>query len=43
VRVWALDIDDLLRIAGDVLTRTFTDDECDQYLHFETCPSASPD
>jgi WD40 repeat protein len=42
VRVWALDIDDLLRIARDELTRTFTEDECHQYLHLETCPSASP-
>jgi WD40 repeat protein/DNA-binding SARP family transcriptional activator/class 3 adenylate cyclase/tRNA A-37 threonylcarbamoyl transferase component Bud32 len=38
VRVWALDIDDLLRIARDELTRTFTDEECRQYLHHETCP-----
>jgi WD40 repeat protein/DNA-binding SARP family transcriptional activator len=39
VRVWALDIDDLLRIARDELTRTFTDEECHQYLHVG-CPKA---
>ena len=38
VRVWAMDIDDLLRIARDELTRTFTDDECRLHLHLETCP-----
>jgi WD40 repeat protein/DNA-binding SARP family transcriptional activator/class 3 adenylate cyclase/tRNA A-37 threonylcarbamoyl transferase component Bud32 len=37
VRVWTMDIDDLLRIARDELTRTFTDEECDQYLH-GPCP-----
>jgi WD40 repeat protein len=39
VRVWALDVDDLLRIAGEELTRTLSDEECHQYLHLETCPS----
>jgi WD40 repeat protein/DNA-binding SARP family transcriptional activator len=39
VRVWALDIDDLLRIARDELTRMFTGDECRQYLHLERCAS----
>jgi len=35
----ALDLDDLLKIAHDELTRTLTDAECRQYLHVEACPS----
>ncbi|MDQ3312103.1 MAG: hypothetical protein M3517_08355 [Actinomycetota bacterium] len=37
-RVWALDLDDLFAIATDCLTRTFSGDECRQYLHLERCP-----
>jgi WD40 repeat protein len=33
VRVWALDLDDLIRIARHELTRELSDDECRQYLH----------
>ena len=39
VRVWALDIDDLLEIARQNVTRSLTDEECRQYLHVESCPS----
>jgi WD40 repeat protein/DNA-binding SARP family transcriptional activator len=38
VRIWALDIVDLLEIARRNVTRTLTDEECRQYLHLETCP-----
>jgi WD40 repeat protein/DNA-binding SARP family transcriptional activator/class 3 adenylate cyclase len=38
VRVWALDIDDLLEIARQNVTRTLTDEECQQYLHLDRCP-----
>ena len=38
-RVWALDLDDLLEIARDQVTRTLTDDECHQYLHLDDCPT----
>jgi WD40 repeat protein/DNA-binding SARP family transcriptional activator len=38
-RVWALDLDDLIPIAHDRLTRGFTDEECRQYLHLERCPT----
>jgi WD40 repeat protein len=38
VRIWALDVDDLVEIAENGLTRTFTDEECRQYLHTERCP-----
>jgi len=41
VRIWALEIADLLEIARAELTRTLTDEECRQYLHVETCPAAS--
>ena len=38
VRVWALDLDDLLRIAEVNVTRGLTDDECRRYLHLDECP-----
>jgi hypothetical protein len=31
--VWALDLDDLIRIAEGELTRELTEAECRQYLH----------
>jgi hypothetical protein len=30
----------LVAIANDRLTRTFTDEECRQYLHVESCPAS---
>jgi WD40 repeat protein/class 3 adenylate cyclase len=39
VRVWALDLDELIRIARENVTRELSDDECRQYLHLpEGCP-----
>jgi WD40 repeat protein/DNA-binding SARP family transcriptional activator len=38
VRVWALDLNDLLRIAQDKVTRDLTTAECRQYLHVDVCP-----
>jgi WD40 repeat protein len=38
VRVWALDIDDLLRIARQKVTRSLTPQECRQYLRTDRCP-----
>jgi WD40 repeat protein len=35
VRVWALDLDDLIRIARTQVTRELSDDECRQYLHLQ--------
>ncbi len=32
VRVWAVDLDDLVQIARDRVTRGLTDEECRQYL-----------
>jgi WD40 repeat protein/transcriptional regulator with XRE-family HTH domain len=37
-RVYALNIDDLITIAKSRLTRSLTEQECQQYLHMETCP-----
>jgi WD40 repeat protein/class 3 adenylate cyclase len=37
VRVWALDLDDLIRIARTEVTRELSDDECRQYLHVQQC------
>src|SRR4029079_11091807 len=37
VSVYALDIDDLIRLARDRVTRGFTDQECRQYLHVDGC------
>jgi WD40 repeat protein len=39
VRVWTLDLDELIRIAKGEVTRELSDDECRQYLHLpEGCP-----
>ncbi len=39
VRVWALEIDDLLEVARRNVTRPLTDEECRQYLHVGSCPT----
>jgi WD40 repeat protein len=39
VRIWALDVGDLLEIAEENVTRTLTDEECLRYLHVASCPS----
>jgi hypothetical protein len=39
VRIWALDLDDLIRIARTQVTRELSEDECPQYLHLQAgCP-----
>jgi WD40 repeat protein/DNA-binding SARP family transcriptional activator len=38
VRIWALDLDDLIEIAQSELTRSLTDEECQQYQHVNRCP-----
>jgi WD40 repeat protein len=40
VRVWALDLDDLIAIAQDEVTRQLTDEECREYLHLDECPGS---
>jgi WD40 repeat protein len=36
-RVWAMDLDDLIDIARNKVTRTLTSEECLQYLHTREC------
>jgi WD40 repeat protein len=38
IRVWALDLDNLVQIARSRLTRELTTEECQQYLHLDGCP-----
>ena len=38
VRIWALELEDLLQIAREKLTRSLTQDECRRYLHIDSCP-----
>jgi len=40
LRIWALDIDDLLEIARREVPRALTDEECRQYLHVDQCSQA---
>lgn len=37
VRVWTLDLDELIQIARSRLTRGLADEECRQYLRQEGC------
>lgn len=39
VHIYALDIENLIEIAKSRLTRTWTLEECQKYLHTEVCPS----
>ncbi|GAA1479531.1 hypothetical protein GCM10009623_39770 [Nocardioides aestuarii] len=39
-RIWALDLDDLVDLAHEGLTRGLTEAECRQYLRVATCPPA---
>jgi WD40 repeat protein len=38
VRVWALNLDDLLQIADREVKRSLTNEECLRYLHVNRCP-----
>ncbi|MGH9261545.1 MAG: hypothetical protein ACRD08_16900 [Acidimicrobiales bacterium] len=38
LRLRASDLDDLIAIAESELTRSLTDEECQQYQHVERCP-----
>jgi WD40 repeat protein len=40
VRIWALDVGDLLDIAHQEVRRSLTNEECRQYLHVDQCPRA---
>src|SRR5215207_775709 len=39
VRVYTLQIEDLVALARARLTRTWTEEECQKYLHVDECPS----
>ena len=39
VRLWAVSLDELVALAESRVTRTLTEDECQTYLHMETCPA----
>jgi WD40 repeat protein/transcriptional regulator with XRE-family HTH domain len=41
VRIFTLEIDNLLPLALSRVTRSFTTSECKKYLHVETCPPSS--
>ena len=41
VRMFALNLDKLVQLAHDRVTRTLSDQECQQYLHQETCPASA--
>jgi hypothetical protein len=43
VRVLALDIEDLISLARSRLTRSWIREECETYLHRETCPLSPND
>ncbi len=38
VRIWALDLDELIAIAHANVTRQLTEPECREYLHLDACP-----
>jgi WD40 repeat protein len=37
-RVYTMDLEELVAIARARLTRTLTEEECQQYLHLDSCP-----
>jgi WD40 repeat protein len=37
-RIFALDLDQLMALAEARITRSLTDEECQQYLHLDACP-----
>ena len=39
VRFYVLSLDDLLTLAESRLTRSLTEEECQQYLHMDACPA----
>jgi WD40 repeat protein/serine/threonine protein kinase len=41
IRVLALPVDDLIKLANSRLGRSLTEEECERYLHVDACPSQS--
>jgi WD40 repeat protein len=42
VRVFLLQVDDLLKLAQSRVTRSLTTEECKKYLHVDQCPATEP-
>ena len=42
IRIWALDIDDLIDVAHRNVTRQLSRQECLEYLHLDACPVPTP-
>ena len=42
VRVFLLDLNELIDLAKTRVTRDFTQEECQQYLHLDSCPDRLP-
>lgn len=40
VRIWTLELDELVALAKSRLTRDLTEQECQKFLHVESCPGA---
>jgi WD40 repeat protein len=40
VRIWILDLDELMTLAESRLTRDLTQEECQKFLHLDTCPES---
>jgi WD40 repeat protein len=38
-RIWAVDLDELVALARSRVTRSLTEQECQQYLHLDACPA----
>jgi WD40 repeat protein len=43
VRLFVLDIEELVALGQSRVTRSLTEEECQRYLHMETCPSQPND
>jgi WD40 repeat protein/DNA-binding SARP family transcriptional activator/tRNA A-37 threonylcarbamoyl transferase component Bud32 len=41
VRLFVLDTEELIRLGKSRVTRTLTEEECQRYLHMETCPETA--
>ncbi len=38
-RIFALDLQELITLAHSRVTRSLTDEECQQFLHLDACPA----
>ena len=40
--MFATNLDELMELAKTRVTRTLTEEECQEYLHLDTCPNQLP-